>query len=94
MALIHQPGQQAIIPLDEWVPPAPDQAEEEYRRLWKGFYNAIGIQERRNDRLRASLMPRRYWKHLTEMNDGRESSPVTLAKRSQHLSPQSRNRLE
>ncbi|OKP89020.1 DNA metabolism protein [Paenibacillus sp. P3E] len=69
-ALIHQPGQQAIIPLDEWVPPAPDAAEEEYRRLWQGFYNAIGIRERKNDRLRSSLMPKRYWKHLTEMNGG------------------------
>lgn len=70
MALIHQPGQQDIIPLDEWVPPAPDAAEEEYRRLWQGFYNAIGIRERKNDRLRSSLMPKRYWKHLTEMNSG------------------------
>ncbi|KWX74053.1 DNA metabolism protein [Paenibacillus riograndensis] len=67
VALIHQPGQQAIIPLEEWIPPEPDAAEEEYRRLWKGFYNAIGIRERKNDRLRSSLMPKRYWKHLTEM---------------------------
>lgn len=94
MALIHKPGQQAIIPLDEWVPPAPDKAEEEYRRLWKGFYNAIGIQERRNDRLRASLMPRRYWKHLPEMNDNTAAAPVTRAKRVQQLSPQHSNRLE
>ncbi|WP_379163538.1 DUF4130 domain-containing protein [Paenibacillus sp. sgz5001063] len=94
MALIHKPGQQAIIPLDEWVPPAPDKAEEEYRSLWKGFYNAIGIQERRNDRLRASLMPRRYWKHLPEMNDNTAAAPVTRAKRVQQLSPQHSNRLE
>lgn len=74
MALIHQPGQQAIIPLDEWVPPEPDAAEEHYRRLWSGFYDAIGIKERRNDRLRSSLMPKRYWKHLPEMNSGRTAT--------------------
>ncbi|WP_254075519.1 TIGR03915 family putative DNA repair protein [Paenibacillus tritici] len=68
MALVHEPGREAILPLSGWTPPEPDEAEEAYRRLWTGFYHAIGIKERRNDRLRSSLMPRRYWKHMVEMN--------------------------
>ncbi|MBW4085070.1 TIGR03915 family putative DNA repair protein [Paenibacillus sp. S150] len=87
MALIHQPGQQAIIPLDEWVPPEPDAAEEEYRRLWKGFYHAIGIKERRNDRLRSSLMPKRYWKHLPEMNSSQAAAPDSKPKLEVEESP-------
>ncbi|WP_310551310.1 TIGR03915 family putative DNA repair protein [Paenibacillus glufosinatiresistens] len=70
MALIHEPGRSAIIPLEAWTPPQPDETEERYRRLWKGFYEAIGIKERRNERLRISNMPKRYWKELTEMDGG------------------------
>lgn len=88
MALIHQPGRQAIIPLDDWTPPEHDEAEAEYRRLWKSFYHAIGIQEHRNDRLRRSLMPKRYWKHLTEMNEGNGVPAVTKAKLKQKESLQ------
>ncbi|WP_379128496.1 TIGR03915 family putative DNA repair protein [Paenibacillus sp. sgz500958] len=96
MALIHQPGKQAIIPLDEWTPPEHDAAEEQYRRLWQGFYDAIGIQERRNDRLRSSLMPKRYWKHMTEMNGGGNSRMKNKEKQDkapQHLESRENNTL-
>ncbi|WP_020619300.1 TIGR03915 family putative DNA repair protein [Paenibacillus daejeonensis] len=69
-AIVHRPGRYEIIPLDEWAPPEPDEAEEKYRRLWKGFYNAVGIRERRNHKLRASHMPKRYWRLLPEMQVG------------------------
>jgi probable DNA metabolism protein len=77
VALIHQPGRHAIVPLDEWVPPQPDETEAAYRRLWQSFYHAIGIKERKNDRQRASMMPKRYWKHLPEMTGMR---PVRAAR--------------
>ncbi|WNS42007.1 TIGR03915 family putative DNA repair protein [Paenibacillus sp. MMS20-IR301] len=82
MALIHEPGREAIIPLSGWTAPAPDEAEEAYRRLWTGFYHAIGIKERRNDRLRSSMMPKRYWKHMTEMSGGGLAAlPASTAQR-------------
>ncbi len=80
MALIHQPGRQAIIPLDDWTLPEPDLVEDKYRRLWEGFYDAIAIQERRNEGLRSSLMPKRYWKHLPEMKGSRTAVPNTNIK--------------
>lgn len=40
--------------------------EEEYQRLWKRFYNIIGIESRKNDRLRMHNMPKKYWKNMTE----------------------------
>lgn len=40
--------------------------EADYQRLWKKFYNTIGIQSRKNDRLRMQLMPKKYWKNMTE----------------------------
>ena len=46
----------------------PNLEEEElYQTLWKTFYNTISIVERKNLRLQASYMPRRYWKDLIEM---------------------------
>lgn len=34
---------------------------------WRVFYKAVGIQERKNEALKASNLPKRYWKNLTEM---------------------------
>lgn len=48
----------------------PDITAEEldYRRMWKLFYHTIAIQERLNPKCRRGLMPKKYWKNLTEMN--------------------------
>jgi len=40
--------------------------EELYRSLWKAYYKAINIPERKNTRLMLRLLPRRYWKYLPE----------------------------
>jgi probable DNA metabolism protein len=40
--------------------------EDLYRSLWKAYYKAINIPERKNTRLRLRLMPRRYWKYMPE----------------------------
>lgn len=45
-----------------------DKAESDYQRLWKDFFNTIGIASRQNPRLQKQLMPKRYWKHLIEKN--------------------------
>lgn len=47
--------------------PALSENEVEYRRLWKGFYDAIAIKERINPALRRQLMPKKYWKNITEL---------------------------
>ena len=49
--------------------------EEQWRVLWKRFYDTIGIEGRENHECRRSMMPKRYWKHMTEMEnqpEGRE----------------------
>jgi len=40
--------------------------EDLYRSLWKAYYKAISIPERKNTRLMLRLLPRRYWKYLPE----------------------------
>ena len=67
-ALIYRPHEASIIEVDEYDAPVYDQDEEFYRSLWKTFYNTIAIDERYNPRCRMGFMPKRYWKHLTEMD--------------------------
>lgn len=40
--------------------------EEDYRRLWKSYFENMAIKERINPRCQKNMMPVRYWKHLTE----------------------------
>ncbi|MBD7911167.1 MULTISPECIES: TIGR03915 family putative DNA repair protein [Clostridium] len=41
--------------------------DDEFEALWKTFYKAVNIKERKNHRLRNQHMPKRYWDHLTEL---------------------------
>ena len=41
--------------------------EEEYRGLWKKYFETIAIHERINPRCQKLFMPVRYWKNLTEL---------------------------
>jgi probable DNA metabolism protein len=43
------------------------ESEDEVRKLWRGYFDAMAIRERTNPRCQRNLMPVRYWKHLTEM---------------------------
>ena len=56
-----------------YIPTAPkinlSENEKEYRRLWKQFYDTVEIKERHNERCRMTLMPKRYWKYLTEFQE-------------------------
>jgi probable DNA metabolism protein len=41
--------------------------EEDFQTLWQKYYHHIGIKERINHKLRMNFMPKKYWKHLTEL---------------------------
>lgn len=40
--------------------------EAVYQNLWKTFHKHVAIEERRNEKLQGSYIPKRYWKHLIE----------------------------
>ncbi len=40
--------------------------ESLFQNVWKGYYSATAIPERKNTRLQARCMPRRFWPYLTE----------------------------
>lgn len=72
--LAHRHGQSGIFPLEELELPPADAGEEDYRRMWRRFYDAVAIEGRTNLRLRMSHMPKRYWSRLTEMQEEKEPS--------------------
>ncbi|MDR3121698.1 MAG: TIGR03915 family putative DNA repair protein [Clostridiales bacterium] len=41
--------------------------ERAFRALWKAFYQAVAVPERKNPRLQMNFMPKRYWRNMTEM---------------------------
>ena len=40
--------------------------ERTFQQLWKGYFKAMTIKERINPKLHKQLLPKRYWKYLTE----------------------------
>ena len=43
--------------------------EEKYEELWKTFFKTIAIKERKNLKCQMNFMPKKYWKHLIEMEE-------------------------
>ena len=74
-ALIHKPPKWAIVDLEDFVEPEADETERFYRELWGTYFDAIAIRERINPRCKMTHMPKRYWKHMTEMQR-RQSPPA------------------
>lgn len=69
MALVHQPGKTEIFPLEQFSLEEADDTEAQFRRLWKRFYNTIGIEGRYNPKCRMTHMPNRYWENMTEFQN-------------------------
>ena len=65
-ALLYSDGVSRIVPLEHFEMAQPDEQEAGYRRLWRRFYDTIAIKERKNERLRMTHMPKRYWNTMTE----------------------------
>lgn len=68
MALIYQNRKAEIISVEDLQFPQPDENEKNYRDLWTSYYNTIGIEQRYNPKCRMTMMPKRYWKNLTEFS--------------------------
>lgn len=67
LGLVYQPYQAEIIPLTTLNLAVPDDDELRWRELWRLFYQTIEVPGRHNPRCQMSHMPKRYWRHLTEL---------------------------
>jgi probable DNA metabolism protein len=80
MALVYQPYRSAVIPIDAFELPEPDEQEQEFRKLWRLFYDTIEIQGRHNPACRMSHMPKRYWKYMTEFGSSAQKESLLKLK--------------
>jgi probable DNA metabolism protein len=85
MALAYQPYQSAVIPIEDLELPKPDEKEQYFRELWRLFYDTIEVEGRHNPKCRMSLMPKRYWKYMTEFGCPQKSSLLRLENTSSSL---------
>ncbi len=61
-------GTEAVIYQTDIIPDVTvSDNEEQYKRLWREFYETVEIKSRHNPKCRMTHMPKRYWQHLTEM---------------------------
>lgn len=65
--------------------PVSDPEELEWQSMWKRFFKALTIEQRRNERCQRTHCPRRFWQDMCEMTGGCLAVPertVSTAKRS------------
>lgn len=68
LALAAWQGQAELVSADGFTLPSADAGESEVEALWQTFFDAIAVPGRINSRLQRSMMPMRYWRHMTEFN--------------------------
>lgn len=65
--LFYQPYQWTIQTVDGLELNQPGEEEYLFRSLWQRYYNTISIEGRYNPKCRQTHCPKRFWKHMTEM---------------------------
>lgn len=55
-----------FIDLEKEFEPKLSKKEEEVQDLWRAFFSAVSIKNRKNPRTQQQFMPKKYWKHLIE----------------------------
>lgn len=66
MALVHKPEGMVLTAIDDLTLPPIDSSEKAYHALWKCFQKTIAIPERENPVCQRNMMPKRYWRNMTE----------------------------
>lgn len=68
-AVLYNKKEWLISALKAGVKPEKAAEEKQFQLLWKKYFRSIAIKERKNLRLQASFMPKKYWRYLVEMED-------------------------
>ncbi len=66
VALLRRSGKVCYMQMKQYTP-APDPSEEDWQALWKRFFHALTIEERRNPACQQNHVPKRYWQDMCEM---------------------------
>lgn len=66
VAMVRQRGQVQYLAMERYER-GRDEGDLDWQALWKRFFNAVSVEERRNEKLQMSHVPKRYWRDLCEM---------------------------
>ena len=66
-AVVAHCGRWYISSFTEKDVPAMGRDDKDFQKLWRTYFEHIAIKERITPKLQRNIMPRKYWKHLTEM---------------------------
>jgi len=55
-----------LIDLEKEFEPELSEKEKDVQDLWRAFFSAVSIKNRKNLRLQQQFMPKKYWKYLIE----------------------------
>jgi probable DNA metabolism protein len=61
-------GEWRIGEVEHHATPVLGDEEALYQELWRRFFSSVAIPERRSDRRQRQFMPKKYWRHLVEMD--------------------------
>lgn len=69
IAILYNKREMVIAPLSKEISEKLNNSalSDNFESLWKEFYKSINIEERKNLKLQRRSMPKRYWKHLIEI---------------------------
>ena len=66
MALLRRGGQGQYLAMEHYTP-CTDEAELNWQQLWKRFFKALTIEERRNEKAQMNHVQKRFWQDMVEM---------------------------
>jgi probable DNA metabolism protein len=84
LAAVYNQVEWVLTPLERPKSISLDETGLFYESLWQKYFSSIAIKSRKNLRLQRSFLPKRYWKHLVEMDESRSRFAESSV-----LSPQS-----
>lgn len=67
MAGVAHGGEWYITSSSAFSLPETSAREKSIQHLWRTFYHKVAVEERVNPKLQRQLMPKKYWKHMVEM---------------------------
>ena len=65
-ALLHRDGQVRYLAMERYIP-GTDETELDWQRMWKRFFKALTIEQRRDEKAQMSHVPKRFWQDMCEM---------------------------
>lgn len=65
-AMLRRDGKVQYLAMERYAP-EPDEAEEDWQALWKRFFHALTVEERRNEKCQMNHVQKRFWQDMCEM---------------------------